>query len=174
VNVDLAPSARVVEPRPPLHHAPARSRDAAILAQLAAGWCTLLEIAEPCNLPRPEAYAIVRRLARERTGVSPHAPVGQIQTLRVSRLPAGAQREGGRIMKCGWWNRWLHRRLRNADVLFLLPALRLRAEMGARTEHEIEQLIDQGFQLHASMPGQEHWRCECARQESPLAALAKP
>jgi hypothetical protein len=65
VNVDLAPSARVVEPRPSLHHAPARSRDAAILAQLAAGWCTLLEIAEPCNLTRPEAYAIVRRLARE-------------------------------------------------------------------------------------------------------------
>lgn len=73
---------------------------------------------------------------------------------------------------CGWWNRWLHRRSRDADVLFLLPSIRLAAEMRASNEDEIERLVDAGFAVHASLPGQEHWRCECARQESPLAVDA--
>ena len=75
-------------------------------------------------------------------------------------------------MTCGWWNRWWHRRQRTADVLFLLPSIRLAAEMRASDEDAIERLVDAGFALHASLPGQEHWRCACALLELPLAVGA--
>ena len=72
-------------------------------------------------------------------------------------------------MTCGWWNHWLHRRKREADVLFLLPSLRLSAELRASNEDDIERMVDAGFALHVSLPGQEHWRCACAVRESRLA-----
>lgn len=67
---------------------------------------------------------------------------------------------------CGWWNRWWHRWKREADVLLLLPAVAQAAIAKARDEADEERLIDEAFALHASLPGQEHWRCECARDES--------
>lgn len=39
-----------------------------------------------------------------------------------------------RTITCAWWNRWLHRRRRDADVMFLLPAIRVRAEMATDAE----------------------------------------
>lgn len=74
-------------------------------------------------------------------------------------------------MACYWWNRWLHRRRREADVLFLLPALRLRAEMASKeavfTEawsRDIDRRIDAAMALHKTLPGNEHWHCECSQE----------
>jgi hypothetical protein len=74
-------------------------------------------------------------------------------------------------MRCRWWNRWLHERKRNADVLYLLPALQLYAEDRATSppgtdahDREVEALVDAGFEMHKALPGQEHWHCACAAQ----------
>jgi hypothetical protein len=76
-------------------------------------------------------------------------------------------------MKCYWWNKWLHERKRQADVLFLLPSLQLAAERkmegfdfvnSEEWYRKREQLIDQAFELHKQLPGQEHWHCECANE----------
>ena len=68
--------------------------------------------------------------------------------------------------KCHWWNRWYHRRLREIDVLVLLPAFQLsvlkRIEEGRKLD--LDQTVDEMFDLHKSLPGQEHWRCECSKQ----------
>ena len=75
-------------------------------------------------------------------------------------------------MACYWWNRWWHRRLREADVMNLIPAIRLRAEMSAPYEpltaewtRYVEQKIDVIFTAAKQLPGQEHWHCECAKKE---------
>lgn len=81
-----------------------------------------------------------------------------------------------RVRRCGRLRRWWHRRLREQDVLWLLPALRLKAEMAAAEQpdvplygiaHErfIEQKIDAAMALHKALPGQEHWRCACAQED---------
>jgi hypothetical protein len=68
---------------------------------------------------------------------------------------------------CAWWNRWWHRRKREADVLCLLPALAQAAAARVSDSDDEQRWIDAAFALHASLPGQEHWRCDCARLEWP-------
>lgn len=74
-------------------------------------------------------------------------------------------------MKCYWWNRWWHRKSRESDMLFLLPAIRMRAEMTAagrysiftkEYDNEVNDLTYQLFEIHKNMPGQGHWHCECS------------
>lgn len=79
-------------------------------------------------------------------------------------------------MRCGWWNRWWHRRKRYIDTLALLPALKLRAEQDVTvyTAYEplselasrwVEQRVDAAFALHRALPGNDHWQCACARED---------
>ncbi len=72
-------------------------------------------------------------------------------------------------MGCHWWNRWYHQRLREADVLYLLPCIRLSAEshvdgvVGTEAwTRAVEAKIDAAFELHKALPGQDHWHCHCA------------
>mgnify|MGYP001561317358 CR=1 FL=1 len=58
------------------------------------------------------------------------------------------------MIRCGWWNRWLHRRLRRIDREILLSMLMMRAETTEKAED--------AWALHLSMPGNEHWHCNCA------------
>lgn len=73
---------------------------------------------------------------------------------------------------CYWWNRWYHQRQRNIDVIVLLPSIHYKAMMRATNKYpshsdewdrEVERLTDLAFELHQSLPGQEHWHCECSR-----------
>lgn len=61
-------------------------------------------------------------------------------------------------------------------MLYLLPSIKLRAELLA-TAHpsirplsrewfeEVERLTDRAFELHRQRRGAEHWRCPCAKAE---------
>lgn len=73
-------------------------------------------------------------------------------------------------MKCYWWNKWYHRRLRNIDVIILLPSIQLAALK--RIDHNLPQdefykllhdKIDNAFELYKLLPGSEHWQCECSK-----------
>lgn len=65
--------------------------------------------------------------------------------------------------RCGWWNRWLHRRRREADVLYLLPAFQLAALQAGHDLVAAESYVDRAFELHKTLPGEEHWRCACSQ-----------
>ncbi len=87
-------------------------------------------------------------------------------------------------MNCHWWNRWLHQRKREIDVIALLPELRFVAERRAAMNHvpftedyfrAVERAIDAAFEMHKTLPGQEHWRCPCAERTmiSPVASASR-
>lgn len=59
-------------------------------------------------------------------------------------------------MGCHWWNRWWHRRLRRMDMSFILDAIHVAAK-GDLTK------VTKMWNYHKTLPGQEHWRCECSR-----------
>lgn len=59
--------------------------------------------------------------------------------------------------------RWWHRRQREMDVLFLLPAICQAADAYAGgSEIERNARIDAAMNLHKLQPGEKHWRCACA------------
>lgn len=75
---------------------------------------------------------------------------------------------------CRWWNRWLHRKKREADTIWLLPALQAAAMERTTEDHmidpdgwerDVQARVDAGFALHKQLPGQEHWHCDCARAD---------
>lgn len=64
-------------------------------------------------------------------------------------------------MRCGWWNRWLHRRKRLLADTFIRPAI---AEAALARDHtRLEAEI--AYSIFKSSDGQEHWRCACAKAE---------
>lgn len=71
-------------------------------------------------------------------------------------------------MNCPWYVRWWHRRLRRLDARFIFPALYQAVGMRrpAASLTEIDAYVMRAWELHKELPGQEHWRCLCARRES--------
>lgn len=59
-------------------------------------------------------------------------------------------------MRCGWWARWWHRRLRRADRACIIPLIR---------EGDPQNRAD-ALAIFLLAPGQDHWRCACAKAEA--------
>ena len=70
----------------------------------------------------------------------------------VFRLP---WREFDDTPRCHFWNRWVHRRQRKADRMFLLPALWKNARN--------RMTAARAFDTHCK--GERHWNCQCFRDE---------
>lgn len=68
-------------------------------------------------------------------------------------------------MTCGWWNRWLHRRRREYDRLFILaPVAGLAAARhGEGPRADAETLM--AWLMFIAQRGQEHWLCDCGIPE---------
>lgn len=63
-------------------------------------------------------------------------------------------------MRCPWWVRWYHRRLRRADRFFIWPHFEpYELEYDPETGGPFSQRLWLEF---VAEPGQEHWRCPCA------------
>lgn len=60
---------------------------------------------------------------------------------------------------CHWWNRWWHRRLREADKRMMIPILLGQVAEG---DHQNRVKIFYSF-IHDR--GQEHWLCGCSGGE---------
>ena len=67
-------------------------------------------------------------------------------------------------VSCGVVRRWWHRRLRRIDKQILFPAIEEQARRYADREERARK-IQQAFALFRIQPGQEHWRCGCAKEE---------
>lgn len=65
-------------------------------------------------------------------------------------------------MNCGWWIRWYHRRLRQIDTVTLRPFLTACAYFSSDPDNAAER----AWQEFILEPGQEHWRCRCAKREA--------
>lgn len=77
-------------------------------------------------------------------------------------------------MRCGWWNRWLHRRKRTTDTAILRPVFmvmamdKLAGMAWQSSDHHAEAIsreVEALFVYHAMLDGNEHWRCQCFRDE---------
>ena len=75
------------------------------------------------------------------------------------------------MMGCYWWNRWWHRRKRVIDLQILEPAMRARVEEETDLFHardtpawreRVNRRLGFAWILHKSLPGNEHWRCQCS------------
>ena len=66
-------------------------------------------------------------------------------------------------MKCRWWNRWWHRRLRRLDVHFMLDAI-CRAAARYGENPQTSPTVKAAWDRFKSEPGQEHWHCDCATE----------
>jgi hypothetical protein len=58
--------------------------------------------------------------------------------------------------RCHWWNRWWHRELRRADRKFMIDTIMEQSDTLVRKKM---------FDKFIHQPGQEHWLCECARED---------
>lgn len=76
-------------------------------------------------------------------------------------------------MKCYWFNRWYHRRLRRIDETILFPAIKERARMKAGKLYSIyteafdektKEYYETIIELHKTLPGQEYWHCDCSKE----------
>ena len=65
-------------------------------------------------------------------------------------------------MKCHWWNRWYHSKLRRLDVQMMLPAIERAASRYGETDLVTAKTVWEKFKKE---PGQEHWQCQCAKEE---------
>lgn len=69
-------------------------------------------------------------------------------------------------MKCRWWNRWWHRRLRRLDRRYLLSSLWSAADKYNHGDFETQKkFVSAAWERFTKDAGQEHWLCECAREE---------
>jgi hypothetical protein len=68
---------------------------------------------------------------------------------------------------CNFIQRWWHRRLREIDVITLLPTFQLKVlqQIESGKKLDLDSTVDKMFDLHKSLPGQEHWNCKCSRGE---------
>jgi hypothetical protein len=60
-------------------------------------------------------------------------------------------------MKCHWWNRWYHRRLRRIDTETVYATM-------VKETNTLDQR-NRAWNLFISLPGQEHWQCECSERD---------
>jgi hypothetical protein len=69
------------------------------------------------------------------------------------------------MRNCPWYVRWWLRRL---DRRYILPALyqTVKRRRLAESLSMVETEVMRAWEMHQSLPGQEHWRCPCAQRES--------
>lgn len=73
------------------------------------------------------------------------------------------------MQNCRWWNRWYHRRLRRIDEKYILDAI-VRASVRYDGSNERRRVfVRLAWGEFKNEPGQEHWHCECAKQEEKVS-----
>jgi hypothetical protein len=65
-------------------------------------------------------------------------------------------------MKCAWWNRWWHRRLRKIDRKIMIPMLIANSRL---LQPDDPSLPLRAFLSFAGQRGQGHWHCACSEQD---------